>query len=1074
MSIRRRKNKSQSQPNYKALESRQMLATVVVNTPVDVVDATDGLTSLREAVVQANADDTVDVITFDSSLAEQPVVIDNGPLPSFVERELTIDGDFNDDSVADITIQGVDVDSLTPPADSSFGIFTALESDIQFDGLTFTGLSDSEAGVIGGRDSTVSIVNSNFDENSTISGVIIFFDSDIFVDNTSFTNNTGDRASAISTSFNTLTIQNSTFDNNIFGRDIDQVQPSAAVSTRNSTTVIENSSFTNNSGTAGALDVSSFVNINTSSLTITNSVFAANEGISSGAISLNSTPTLISNSLITDNVSAISGGGIRGISTPLTVVNSTISGNSASFSGGGVAGGGSFVNTTITGNSAGSGGGIAPGSFFSVPSLSLENSIVLGNSADTFNDIENFQVLNAEGVSIVGSDVSVPLSLSVRIVSADPTEVFAETEANVGNSAILAGVLADNGGPTQTVALLNNISNPALDVGTLPDGVTTDAVGNPRSFDQAGLRNGGTVDAGAFELQTQVNLPPLFDNLIEGRLIIADVTENTLLAIDLNATDDNDSEGAGITYAIVGGPDADAFSINAATGELQFVTAPDFENFSNIFASFFSVNVTATDSNGLSSAAIVEGLVFDEAAVLALTLDQTSVSEDGSVTATLTRSGDTSGALTVSLNSSDDTAATVPASVTFADGQTIATFAITAVDDDLVDGDQLTTITATAGALTVSADLTVLDDDVLEPFNPLVLGTDDDDTLFGSDGDDILVGGTGSDVLIGSAGDDIFFTDQIDGDIDGNDQDVIDLGNLDDNATGNDVIRDFDVNLGGENNFDTLEFTFRDEVFSLSTDDDFLDFIDFIETDGDSSTDAIQDGSDLIFVFGRDSENPDIITQSVRLEDVIGNRSLSNLDVARSRADQFGGFETDILATDGQVLVDDGANSTLAGSDGDDVLIGGTGSDVLIGGAGNDTLTGDQTNGDNGRFDQDQFVFGNVDQLHIGNDVVTDFDTNNFRGGERNFDTATLTFGGRDFSLSTGEEFISLVQFLQSDDNAHTDAILDGDDILFVFSRDDNGAVTESIRFQNVVGGDGLTVRRLNDNNIGEITNETV
>ena len=363
----------------------------------------------------------------------------------------------------------------------------------------------------------------------------------------------------------------------------------------------------------------------------------------------------------------------------------------------------------------------------------------------------------------------------------------------------------------------------------------------------------------------------------------------------------------------------------------------------------------------------------------------------------------------------------MPASVTFADGQTVATFVVTAVDDDLVDGDQLTTITATASALTVSADLTVLDDDVLEPFNPLVLGTDDDDTLFGSDGDDILVGGTGSDVLIGSAGDDIFFTDQIDGDIDGNDQDVIDLGNLDDNATGNDVIRDFDVNLGGENNFDTLEFTFRDEVFSLSTDDDFLDFIDFIETDGDSSTDAIQDGSDLIFVFGRDSENPDIITQSVRLEDVIGNRSLSNLDVARSRADQFGGFETDILATDGQVLVDDGANSTLAGSDGDDVLIGGTGSDVLIGGAGNDTLTGDQTNGDNGRFDQDQFVFGNVDQLHIGNDVVTDFDTNNFRGGERNFDTATLTFGGRDFSLSTGEEFISLVQFLQSDDNAHTD-----------------------------------------------------
>jgi len=146
---------------------------------------------------------------------------------------------------------------------------------------------------------------------------------------------------------------------------------------------------------------------------------------------------------------------------------------------------------------------------------------------------------------------------------------------------------------------------------------------------------------------------------------------------------------------------------------------------------------------------------------------------------------------------------------------------------------------------------------------------------------------------------------------------------------------------------------------------------------------------------------------------------------------------------------------------------------VLVGGAGNDILTGDQTDGDNGRFDRDLFVFGNVDQQDIGNDVITDFDTNNFRGGERNFDTATLTFGGRDFSLSTGEEFVSLVQFLQNDGNDDTDAILDGDDILFVFSRDDQGTVTESIRFQNIVGGDGLTVSRLNDNNIGEITNET-
>jgi len=119
-------------------------------------------------------------------------------------------------------------------------------------------------------------------------------------------------------------------------------------------------------------------------------------------------------------------------------------------------------------------------------------------------------------------------------------------------------------------------------------------------------------------------------------------------------------------------------------------------------------------------------------------------------------------------------------------------------------------------------------------------------------------------------------------------------------------------------------------------------------------------------------------------------------------------------------------------------------------------------------------VFGDIDQSDIGNDVITDFDTNNFRGGEANFDTATFTFNGQDFSLATGFDFITTIRALRDDGNDDTVAILDDDDIVFVFSRDENGAVTESIRFQDIVGDDGLNRRRLNRNNIGEITNETI
>ncbi|MDA8563237.1 cadherin domain-containing protein [Mariniblastus sp.] len=1379
MTIRRQNNKARL--IYKPLEARQMLATVaqpaiVVDTIDDVVDANDGLTSLREAITLANTvadadndgDASRDLITFDESLTGQTVFLQR-TLPT-ITTSLTIDGDLDNNASADISIAGIESQSFIVAG--AFSVQNA--EDVVFDGLTIKDAAGVRSALLV-SDSSVSILNSNFDGNTgTAAGAIFSERSTLLIDNSDFTTNrVEDNAGtvvgipsptsnaiinltvdggAVLAFESTLTLTNSSFFAN---EGID----AGAVHALLSTVSIAESNFVGNIGTAGTGAFESF----TSFVSIDSSLFANNEGTSgAGALKLSEfaapddqrTVATISNSTITENVSTGSGGGISsrmqaielinstvssnrstsrsgnggGIDlfttgTSLVAINSTISGNAAFSGAGGVQVSSStsatLINTTITGNvserSFGGAGIAFADSTNGDGKLILENSIVLGNRSistlsnrqGTADDIEisgsdldsSFESI---GVNIIGSGLAVRSNVGLfdlggdfnapGIITATPAEVFAETtafgeaEGNVGEGAILAGVLADNGGAVQTVALLADLNNPALDVGDLPVGLTTDATGNERSFDQNGVDNGGTVDAGAFELQIQVDLPPVIDggatvtvdvpentvfvtdvnvtdgidsegdgitfaitggadaaaftidadtgelqfinapdfealsssdtsntfvvevtatdsgsltasqtvtvnvtdelpalaltidqtsilenggvataaltrssdtsdeltvtltssddtratvpatvvfadgqteatfavtavdnDLVDGdqvvtitatagtvgasadltvlnddiansppvidggATVIVDVPENTVFVTDVAAADDNDSEEDGITFAITGGADAAAFSIDADTGELRFVDAPDFEALSSLEnTNTFTVELTATDSAGLTATQTVIVSVTDELPALALTIDQASISENGGVaSATLTRSGDTSGELTVALTLSDDTEspeATIPATVVFADGQTEATFAVTAVNDDLVDGDQVATITATAGAITATATVTVLDDDVPPTDDPLVLGTDGDDTLFGSDGDDILVGGTGSDTLVGSAGDDIFFTDQIDGDFDRNDRDVIDLGNLDDNATGNDVVRDFDVNgtNGGENNFDTIEFTFMDELFTLSSGNDLLDFIDFIETDGDSSTDAIQDGSDLIFVFGRDSENPDIITQSVRLEDVIGGSNLTNADLAGSRVNQFGTFESDFFAVNGSILVGDGSNGSLNGGASDDFLVGGSGSDVLVGGAGNDILTGDETDGGSGGQDQDTFVFGDIDQLDIGNDVITDFDTNNFRGGESNFDTATFTFGGQNFSLNTGISFIRLIRALRDDGNADSEAILDGDDILLVFSRDENGAVTESIRFQDIVGDDGLTTRRLNRNNIGQITNETV
>ena len=365
----------------------------------------------------------------------------------------------------------------------------------------------------------------------------------------------------------------------------------------------------------------------------------------------------------------------------------------------------------------------------------------------------------------------------------------------------------------------------------------------------------------------------------------------------------------------------------------------------------------------------------------------------------------------------------------------------------------------------------------------LVDGGEDNDTLFGGAGDDALVGGsgddllsggvnsdnlvggTGSDTLIGGAGNDVITTDAEDGSNNRNDQDVVVLGDVLARSSGNDIITDFDTDnfRGGENNFDTLSFTFNGEDFNLSEGRDFVNFVDTIESDGDTETDAIRDGNDLIFVFARDENG--LITDSVTLEGVIGDDGITNNRLNNASVDEltdgdifanFGDFEDNVLSGSDNF-------DALFGEGGDDTLVGGLGSDTLEGGAGDDILTGDAADGSNDRNDQDVFVYGDVDTGAIGNDVITDFDTNNFDGGENNFDTLELSIGGVAQELSTGQDILDFAELLNTDASDDTGAFSDGGDVVLVFQRDALGEVTDSIRLQDVIGDDGITNDALDD-----------
>ena len=79
----------------------------------------------------------------------------------------------------------------------------------------------------------------------------------------------------------------------------------------------------------------------------------------------------------------------------------------------------------------------------------------------------------------------------------------------------------------------------------------------------------------------------------------ASVAENQTAAIDVNAIDDADAEGARLVYSLSGGADGSLFDIDASSGVVTFLGTPDFENPADANGdNGYEIEVTVTDSEG--------------------------------------------------------------------------------------------------------------------------------------------------------------------------------------------------------------------------------------------------------------------------------------------------------------------------------------------------------------------------------------------------------------------------------------------------------------------------------------------
>ena len=294
-----------------------------------------------------------------------------------------------------------------------------------------------------------------------------------------------------------------------------------------------NSTVSNNASTGGN---GGGIFSTTASITVTNSLISQNSAANGGGIYAFSTAYRLTNSTLSGNTatgdgggifldgsdmtiassallqnSAVNGGGVFSTSTGTRLVNSTVSGNSATNHGGGLFvqyGVTSLYNTTVTDNYAdsdGAGGGRGGGAVAENISSELRflNSIIAAN-------YETMPFGGGGTIAVEGDCYGNLVSLGNNIVY-DHDNGGCTISGPFTQAYPLLGPLANNGGPTQTHALLPG--SPAIDAGDIVS--CNDNSGAPISTDQRGLPRpafGGAslrCDLGAFERQFMLLLPLL-------------------------------------------------------------------------------------------------------------------------------------------------------------------------------------------------------------------------------------------------------------------------------------------------------------------------------------------------------------------------------------------------------------------------------------------------------------------------------------------------------------------------------------------------------------------------------------
>jgi CSLREA domain-containing protein len=455
----------------------------------DTVNMTDSTISGNSA-----ADDGGGIFSSDST-----VNISNS---SIIDNSASFGGGiYSSDSTANITGSTI----IDNSASAGGGMFNDYSTVIHITDSTISGNSaEVEGGGILNNQSTVNITGSTISDNSAFAiGGVGNIQSTADITGTTISGNSANYGGGILNSGSTVDITDSTISGNSasFGGGIINVLSTADVSNstisdnsaelvgggifnENSTANITGSTISSNSASAGGGMFNDNSTANITGSTISDNSANSNAG---GIFNLESTANITGSTISANSASA--GGGILNVESTANITGSTISGNSAEVQGGGVInfqGTANITNSTITENIASTGSGVSSYGN-SLTSTTVTSSIISGNTGggadveleepDDSTITDSFISNGNNLLGIVGTNVN---------AFSQPTDMTGVTDP-------LLGPLQDNGGPTETHALLPG--SPAINAGSNPLGLTTDQRGT--GFD----REVEQTDIGALELQ---------------------------------------------------------------------------------------------------------------------------------------------------------------------------------------------------------------------------------------------------------------------------------------------------------------------------------------------------------------------------------------------------------------------------------------------------------------------------------------------------------------------------------------------------------------------------------------------